>query len=178
MDENDFLESTYSCFAWHGTSEINANNIKQSGEWKESSPETKWLGKGVYFMENNKFWACSWAKNGKHKTDNPVVLKTFIEIKRKSFFDMTNDKWYKLFLSTRNNLIKRNIIKKDEINDGHVIDYICKIFDKSSSKYPIKAVKNIRCYKNNNFPSNFSNSQIQICVKDTNIIKIIKIEKC
>jgi hypothetical protein len=58
---------------------------------------------------------------------------------------MTNDKWYRLFLRTRYNLIERKIIKKDEINDGHVIDYICKIFDKSSSKYPIKAVKNIIC---------------------------------
>ncbi|WGS64652.1 hypothetical protein [Marinitoga aeolica] len=88
---------------------------------------------------------------------------------------MSYDKWFRFFEFVRDEMIKTGKIKSNEKTDGKVIDYIINKFAKKGKK--IKAIKNYLSYSFK-FPSNFSNIQIQICVKDLDIITIDSIESC
>lgn len=167
--------------AWHGTSCENAKKIKKTGQWIESSPEREWLGVGVYFMEGSKAWACIWARKGKHKFQDACAIRCFLTAKRKEVLDLFNDHWFRMFQRFREKLMKPEV---GSIQDGIVIDYICKRF-REEEGIDIKIVRaSVRLHKNQKEVEPISpgsklvKSQVQLCVKDSKIIEIDKIEEC
>lgn len=175
MKKIEKLLEFYVVIAWHGTSKENAEKIIKNNNFLISKNEDEWLGQGIYFMENNKFWACQWAKKGKHRYNQPVAIKVLICARSSEVFDFQKDEWFRLFHKMRNELINRKIIKENEKADGRVIDFICSQAQKKNK--PIKVVRHFYGYKQNF--SNFLNVQVQICVKDQSVIrKIYRYEAC
>ena len=171
MENYEELLRFYIVIAWHGTSERNAKKIIQSNNFLISEDEDEWLGKGIYFIESNKFWACRWAKKGKHKYNQSAAIKVLICARSDEVFDFQKDEWFRLFHKTKKELIEQGIINEKEKTDGHVIDFICRLYEKKDEK-SIKIVRNFYGYTQEN--SNFLNVQVQICVKDPSVISEIK----
>lgn len=177
--DDKWFESDVLIEAWHGTSCESAEKIVRNGKWKISEPEEEWLGRGVYFVEGSKSWACIWAKKGKHRYKRPCAIRCFLKAKRKEIIDLTHDYWYKVFQIFRKKL---PLSKENKPNDGKVIDLMCKYyFDREQIK--IKLVRAIYVPGEKSIPkiapwSHFAKSQVQICVKDVKIIEIDRVEKC
>lgn len=73
---------------YHGTTEENATKILDDGQFKESTSNREWLGRGVYFftdIENARYWAIDRAKRVKTKY---AVLRVHIECEEDSYLDL------------------------------------------------------------------------------------------
>ncbi|MGD6893775.1 hypothetical protein [Bacillus infantis] len=159
---------------YHGTKRSDARRIEQTNF--VINQKIGWLGKGVYFFEENSALAESWAL---YKYGTSIeVLETVLEVPQDKIFDVShpysNDT--RDFYEARDELIEimvENGIDLDEEKsqlEGKVLDYICNT----------RGILLVRAYTytyqendrkdNRRLFSRFSNG-IELCAKHNGIIK-------
>ncbi|NFT07930.1 hypothetical protein FDF26_12820 [Clostridium botulinum] len=158
----------------HGTTSERCKKIKREGFNKS---HWGWLGAGIYFFEEDKELARSWAKI-KYGLKPLEVLEFTITVERENILDISDPKseltkkvnqFREIFL--RSGLNKNKIIDmEDEKFDGKLLDMIC---DKDGyvlvRNFTHTSTENDRI--NNKKRSNIANG-VELCVKDDKYIII------
>lgn len=157
---------------YHGTKRYFMNAIEKNG-FEESSKG--WLGKGVYFFQEDYDMAIEWAKK-RHNTIMTCFIKRYIEVIDENFFDITwpLDKRTKYYFQERERYVKEMESRgyKIEIDsrkryEGELVDLICEkknYLVVRACTYTYKKYDEI--YDLNSI---FSNG-VEICVKDLKCI--------
>lgn len=113
---------------YHGTSHHNAKSIEKNGF--NLSP-TGWLGKGVYFFQEDKELARLWAiKNNNHSRIE--VLERKIKIEKNKVFDMVD------ILGTHNRTFHK--LRLDLVNKSKEVGIRCN-FDKDKLEAQIRKIE-------------------------------------
>ena len=179
MEEN-YYEQEISFELWHGTSKENADKIVKNNKWIETTEKEKpFFGNGVYFMKDNKNLACLWSKQ--KNFDSRCAILCFVNVKRKFVFDLAVDRCYKLY---RHFELK---VSKSEKFSSAIINAIYESIEKGELSFDqIKVV--IGYYSlgilndSDKLPGECLNKavkvEIQVVVRDQNLIKIDHIENC
>lgn len=153
---------------YHGTRRYFRSAIEANG-FKESSKG--WLGKGVYFFQEDYNMALEWAKK-RHNTVMTCFIKRDIKVREDKFFDITwpLDERTKYFFQERERYVKemesrgyRVEVDNKKRFEGAVVDLIC--YNKRyhvvrACTYTYKLYDEV--YKLNSI---FANG-VEICVKD------------
>ena len=158
----------------HGSSRKICNEIRNRS-FKKSN--WGWLGAGIYFFEEDKDLARSWAKF-KYKNISIDVLECTISVEQENILDVSNPKsdstkkvnqFREVFLKSganRNRIIKM----EDEEFDGKILEIIC-----DNDGYEL--VRNFTHTNtdqdriNNKKKSNIPNG-VELCVKNVDCITI------
>lgn len=159
----------------HGTSSINSKKIREN-TFEESN--SGWLGKGVYFFEDDKEIAREWAKFKTKNSCRVEVIECSIIVPVKNLLDIVDPKsvqskkvneFAEAFLIKAS---KQDILVNmdDRFLDGRILDLIC-----NNSKYTV--VRNATHTLTNadrKCGRSFSNlcNAIELCVKDIKLIDI------
>lgn len=153
----------YQCIGYHGTEKEKADVIIASKKFIESNSGKDWLGKGVYFFEDDIQQAINFVSKAR-KVESYKIIKA--NIKSNKWLDLIKVENYSELQVIAEELEKRNlsILKKYKLNNAVIIDFMYKIekFDVVSAvfEYNNKRIKN----------SNIMPMQIQICVKNMDCI--------
>ena len=122
----------------HGTINCFADSVLSTKNYLISEREDHWLGKGIYFFENDKEEAFWWASNTKRKNRNKgfsdeelkqTVLINNILVERDKFYDdttTTNQKFLESFIDENKELLDHLTVKfeNNNINDDNVQNII------------------------------------------------------
>lgn len=159
---------------YHGTKSNIRKNIEDNGFIESKGG---WLGKGVYFFEDDYEMAKKWAIN-KHKTIMVCYIKRKIIVEDEKFFDITwpLDPRTKYFFEERAHYV-REMEKRGysiEIDgkkrfEGAIIDLIC-----AKKQYEVVRACTYtyqQIDKKHNLNSIFSNG-VEICVKNNECMKV------
>lgn len=171
---------------YHGTTYDNLRKILAEHKMIPSRGTRHWLGDGVYFFKDD-FYAYKWIVQECHdkygnsypdKINEYGILQVFLKVRQNRIFDLRNlehkriyDFTYKRILEEFN---KKNDIP-DQLTDGVVINYMFNIL-KFQRKYDlIIANYFFKKKKSKGLPVQLQFiEQIQICVKNTRIIRKMK----
>lgn len=116
---------------YHGTSKFNKSSIEKNG-LRES--KDGWLGKGVYFFEDDCQMAIKWAQK-RCNSQMVYFIKRYIKVDETMLFDITwpLSKQTKYFFEEKERYIKemtargyRVNIDRNERFEGKLIEDICK----------------------------------------------------
>lgn len=157
---------------YHGTNQVNAISIKKEG----FKPSVKgWLGKGVYFFEEDKDLAYKWCKR-KFESQKLQVLRREIKVNADRVFDISNphSKACKYFFKEKENYIRLLETKGYYITAETVQKAQTPIFER------ICTIKNyclVRAYtytfedydKKYHLSSNIPNG-VELCIRDLKCI--------
>lgn len=158
----------YQCIGYHGTTKLAAELIIKSNEFFVSDNSEDWLGKGVYFFEDDINQAINFISKARKVKDYKIIKA---KIKSDRWIDLVKNENYLYLLKIADEIKKRNIpsLKGYKLVNAVVIDFMHQIeeFDIISATFEIE--KSSRCSGMNIMPM-----QIQICVKNTNCISDIE----
>lgn len=186
--------------AYHGTINYFADLILTTKHYKITERDDHWLGKGIYFFENDKEEAFWWAGNTKRKNKNrgfsyeelkQTVLINNIVVQRNKFYDdttTTNQKDLEKFIDDNKKVLNQLTLRFEnkEINEVHVKNIIrgnlifafCKMNNYEVAKCtflkPDKLRNKIFSEREN---LGFVNVTNQICVYDNKAIDFSSIYK-
>lgn len=159
---------------YHGTKSYVRKQIERDGFIQSNSG---WLGKGVYFFQEDCDMALNWAKK-KHKTVMVCFIKRIIELNEEKFFDITwpLDPRTKYFFDEREKFVKEMekrgyVVEVDNKKrfEGAIVDQICerKKYDVARAcTYTYQQYDEI--YSLNSI---FANG-VEICVKNEDCMKV------
>ncbi|MGI5822481.1 MAG: hypothetical protein ACOX6Z_00865 [Dethiobacteria bacterium] len=176
------------CFyVFHGTTEHNALNIKQSKAFTNKMREDHWLGQGVYFFREDERQAFCWAKykikNLFLRGQKPAVVETIIKVGDLNFLNLDS---------------REGLITLSNFIDSLKLQGICIEYDSTGKN--IRDIKaKIRCFimsmlppdiwviqRTFHVPSFFDNTVlsnmnlllngVQVCVRNCNVINFENIK--
>lgn len=166
---------------WHGTNWFLAKEIVSTNKWICKGDHDKYLGKGIYFSENSKFWACTWSKNAR-RYKCPTAINCKADVLENQVFDFSRDRDFRLFRILKNKLIKEEKSGKNacSLRHGAIVDFICAVSKKKQFNLSdeIKVVKAYNRRAKKEYDPEYFSIEIEICVKDPAIIQIVKVEEC
>ncbi|APC07798.1 hypothetical protein [Neomoorella thermoacetica] len=113
---------------FHGTSKASADMILLDKRFLPSNREDEWLGKGIYFFENDPEQAIDWCVRAR-KYKEWAILKTIIEAQE--VLDLTRKREWDMFLSIIKQLqgkMKQTKYKGKRLLNGVAINFICQQF--------------------------------------------------
>lgn len=158
---------------FHGTSLDNGRHILDERNFMVSGSFRDWLGKGVYFFENDKHQAYMFAKfkNRKYKVlTHSEICVLQVDIHTDNYIDLLIDDdrmFLKRFAEKLQSCVEK---KKQEIGDwehkeGFILDMLFKI-----KPYDLVKAAYIVPKRKKNMMFGYEDVHIQICVKDTKVI--------
>ncbi len=171
------IEEKISFIGHHGTLYVNSKKIKREG-FEES--KSGWLGKGIYFFEDDKELARMWANYKKGTYQSKIdVIECNISLEQEKILDIVDPKSVhsKMINEFRENFLKvtlkeNKIIKTEDTTlDGKILDMICNRKGYSLVRNSTHTLTESDRKLGIKF-SNLKNG-IELCVKDKNIIDII-----
>ncbi|PRR70705.1 hypothetical protein [Neomoorella humiferrea] len=113
---------------FHGTSKASADMILLDKRFLPSNREDEWLGKGIYFFEDDPDQAIDWCVRAR-KYKEWAILKTVIEAQE--VLDLTRKREWDMFLSIIKQLqgkMKQTKYKGKRLLNGVAINFICQQF--------------------------------------------------
>lgn len=155
---------------YHGTSKESAKYIVKEKTFPVSMDEEEWLGKGVYFFENDKLQAIDWCTKAR-KYSEWAVIRSNLEVC--TVVDLIDKGTYNRFKEIAIKMEKRYKTKKDKsprkLINSVVLEAMYKIekYDMVRAAFPVPSEK----------PADRTNicaMQIQLCVRNRNCIKTIE----
>lgn len=167
---------------FHGTLSESARNIKKNGF--DLSRKTGWLGKGVYFFQDNARMAFSFAMRTK-RTDDISVLSCEISIPDDKVCDLSkpDTKSVAEFHEFRFELLRKlhdnklTVITAGELKkDGPVIEMLCSAYEYHlvrKATYTYSELDNL----NGDLFKSFVPNAFEICLRDIKYIKTTDILK-
>jgi len=159
---------------FHGTSKASADMILLDKRFLPSNREDEWLGKGIYFFEDDPDQAIDWCVRAR-KYKEWAILKTIIEAQE--VLDLTRKREWDMFLSIIKQLqgkMKQTKYKGKRLLNGVAINFICQ-------QFPYEVVRAVFLVPGRSYPYDITNIppvQIQICVKEERCIKSIEQWRC
>jgi len=169
---------------WHGTDRAVAKRIFSTNEWICEGSHADYLGEGIYFSENSKYWACNWAKKGKHHYNDSVAISCSLSVLKANILDFSIDEHLYIFqmaIELMTMIGSRNVQPSNK-KHGVVIDFICDVSKKKQFGFTheIKVVKayNRKAMKAYEPSSDYTVIEIEVCVKDPKLIELINVEEC
>ena len=169
---------------YHGTLKKNAKQIVDTQKFYKSTKRTEWLGKGVYFYQyiyHAWQWADDQVRKEEHKSgDSAAVLKADICIQNDHIFDLDDpaqkkelDLFFKEVLEYSQ---EARAIKREGKDFDHKRKCLaCNLYCQANTTIQmITYTFRGRQSKANPHQEVYPQTEKQLCVKDTSIIKNIK----
>ena len=157
---------------YHGTNKNNGQIILSTKNFIPSGTFKDWLGRGVYFFEDDKHQAYMFAKFKKKLVHSDIcVIEALLKSENGNYINLLCDDDRK-FIKEYSEKIKEQIEKKkDEIGDwehkeGFVLDFL---YD-NGSRYDLVKAAYIVSKKQLDKILEYMPTQIQICVKNVSCI--------
>ena len=157
---------------YHGTSKENAANILKSRKFMPAGSSRDWLGRGVYFFENDPVQAYKFSKaKNRLPPERVCVLGATVEIRENQFIDLTVDEGREFFEQYAS-LLEEKLKALDKKDGGvwrHKEGYVADFLNEDMPYDFIKAAYRVpKKFQHELF--DYEVTQIQICVKDTSCI--------
>lgn len=162
---------------FHGTNLTAAQLIVRDG-FKESENYYDWLGRGVYFWQEGRARATTWAKE-KFGDDWAVVEA---ELDLSSCMDLLDPKWYSLLNDAWNTLVESYRARGEPLprQEGLIHGMDCEVIDfvvagAVQNGLDIGSVRAVFQEGKPAFPGSamFDLSHIQIAIRDLSLIEVI-----
>ncbi len=165
-------------YGFHGCSRKAAESIVLSFDFKQSSNDFEWLGKGFYFWENDPLRALKWAVD--KKKENPTVLGAIINPSQcldltspdgAQFLRLAYQKLVTIYTSTGQKLPKNQRGHKND-NDELKRRLDCAVLNTLFEDRKIPAVKSPFIEGEPVYPGGkfFEKTHTQICIQDASCI--------
>lgn len=155
---------------YHGTTKESAENIIKTNTFKISNDDEEWLGKGIYFFEDDILQAKDWCVKAKCYNKWTIIRSN---IEANTLIDLVDRKTYTDFETLAKKFNKRYLKRSDgklrKLINAVVINAMYEIikFDVIRAIFPIPSSKAPeRC--------NILPMQVQICVRNSKCIKSIE----
>lgn len=167
-------DNTVEFIGHHGTLSSNCKSIRKNN-FRES--KSGWLGKGVYFFEDDKELAKDWATyKRKGNLGKIEVLECIIKTMPEKVLDVVDpkSKQSKDLNAFRENFLRialkkeRAINTEDRMLDGKILDMLCE----NSGFVLVRNSTHTLTSKERELGINFShiNNGVELCVRDKSII--------
>ncbi len=164
---------------FRGTIEELANNFDEKWDKHYSCGEDEYLGHGVYFFENDYLEAYNFAKYTRYINEDKISI-IYAKIETDKVFDLTIRKNYYEYIELVRKSKKR--YRDNNKNLNFKKPYDCRLLNLISCEGDyelIKAQFDLNDKKHddlrNNGETRIRKTHVQLCVKNKNIIKRIKI---
>lgn len=160
---------------YHGTKKSSGQIILSTKNFRESGNYKSWLGRGVYFFEDDKHQAYMFIKFKSKpnilRHDEICVIKSLLQCEDNKYMNLLCDDDRKFFKEYSEKIIEQIKKKKDKIGDwehkeGFVLDFL---YD-NGFKYDLVKAAYIVPKKETDEILEYLPIQIQICVKNINCI--------
>ncbi|MCK9526103.1 MAG: hypothetical protein M0R49_09285 [Limnochordia bacterium] len=158
---------THKYWGYHGTTRANADEILRSGRFRFSTEEQEWLGRGIYFFENDPRQARNWCMKAR-KYPEWAVLRSKIEAN--VVIDLVDTETFERFRSIANRM-KMRYTKLRDGRPRHLINSV--VLNAMYEAEPYDLVRGIF-----EVPStytvdrtNIKQYQIQLCVRNLQCVK-------
>lgn len=166
----DYELKKYKCTGYHGTDIKGAESILKSQTFIPSTKEEEWLGRGVYFFENDKRQAVDYITKAK-RVQNYKIIKANLETSK--LFDLIDTETMYGFCIVANAIKDRykklKTGKPRLLNNSVIIEIMYKTrpFDMVRGVFPVPLRKEIA-------RTNIAPYQIQVCVREKECITKIE----
>lgn len=160
---------------YHGTSKDNGRKILDSREFLPSGSFEDWLGKGVYFFENDKHQAYMFIKfkntSNILEHNSICVIQSLLKSKDDNYLDLLCDDDRKFLKDYSRKIVKQIEQKKNEIGDWkHKEGFILDFLYNSGNEYDWVKAAYMVPKKQPDGILEYLPIQIQICVKNVGCI--------
>lgn len=160
---------------YHGTNKDNGQKILSTKEFIPAGGFKDWLGRGVYFFEDDKHQAYMFVKFKNSPSvlvhGDICIIKALLKCKEGNYINLLCDDDRKFLLDYSKKLIKEIEHKKKEIGDwehkeGFVLDFLYN----NGNKYDLVKAPYLVPKKRPDKMLEYLPVQIQVCVKNTDCI--------
>lgn len=167
----------YDCY--HGTGNVNYQNIQLNGGFTYKPRRNHWLGSGVYFFVDDLEKASWWAKtNRPDKESEPVVLRATLTFEDKELLNLDLEKDLNMLDDFAASLLEALHEYKAKLQSLDDHEWHCKLIDMFVNKNDrYGAIVRTVSTTQRRGPSRFQAQSKQLCVKDMSKINLQTIEK-